>query len=103
MKALKLNNKFSTIVIVFIVIALPLFIWAVVNLNFNFKKKAGSVVTPPVVNNSINWSNQWVNLSASNFYIDIEGKGMFVGDTNVAINSDHGHPDNYLTLETTWY
>ncbi len=28
---------------------------------------------------------------------------MFVGDTNVAINSDHGHPDNYLTLETTWY
>ena len=58
---------------------------------------------PTPRDNAINWSNQWVDLTASNFYIVIDGKGLFVSNANVAINSDHGHPDNYLTLETTWY
>lgn len=103
MKALKLNRKiFSNIVIVFVVIALPLFIWALVNLNFNYKKKAGGVVSPPIVNNSINWSNQWVNLTALNFYIDIEGKRLFTGNPQTVVRSDYGNPNESLTLEVSW-
>ncbi len=44
MKSIKHKNNqlISNIIVVFLVIALPIFVWALVNLNFNYNKKAAS-------------------------------------------------------------
>lgn len=36
------NRLISNIIVIFLVIALPVFVWALVNLNFNYNKKAAS-------------------------------------------------------------
>lgn len=84
-------------------VALPLFIWAIVTQTFLFKQKAASgepVPLPTPTNNSVNWVTPYAKLSASNFYINVDGNKLFVG-SNVSVRSDPGD-DTYTDLELSW-
>ena len=53
------------------------------------------------VGNSIEWTTNYVSLTASNFYINLGSKGVFLSNNNVNLHSDPGNSD-YTTLEATW-
>jgi hypothetical protein len=53
------------------------------------------------VNNKVSFATPYVQLSADNFYIDINGTKFTSKDANVSVHSDPGS-DNYTTLELTW-
>lgn len=58
--------------------------------------------SPTPVNNAVNWTNDWVSLTATNFYLNIEGKGHFTGNPQAVVRSDYGNPNESLTLEVSW-
>lgn len=61
----------------------------------------GPTIRPTPVNNSINWKTENVILSASNFYINIDGKNLFLSNPQAVVHSDYGRKD-YTTIEATW-
>lgn len=58
------NKSLSNVIVVFLILALPVFVWALVNLNFNYKKKAASgepSVCIPDSNKTIVVTDVWGN------------------------------------------
>lgn len=66
-----------------LVVALPLFVWAIINLNFNQNKRAATA--EPRVTVPINWTTPDVTITADDFYIVSNGKTYYGDDQNVTI------------------
>ncbi len=92
-------------IVLALVVALPLFVWAIVTQRFNLGKKAASgepVPSPTPIGNSITWNTDRIHLSATNFYINIDGNKLFVDNNpTLQLHSDPG-TSTYTTLEATW-
>jgi len=62
----------------------------------------GLTPKPTPVGNSVGWITGNVHLSASNFYLNIDGNNLFIdNNSTLSIHSDPGN-SVYTTLETTW-
>lgn len=82
------------VIILALVVALPLFIWAVVTLNFNPFRKAASgepIPTSPPTVTPINWSVGTISITADNFYIISNGK-RYDGNSNINVNPGPSGP-----------
>ncbi len=102
-KSLPLSAKrlLSLGIVVALFVALPLFVWGILTQRLDIREKAQSVPAPTPVNNAVNWNTQYVALSATNFYINIDGNNLFTGNSELIVTSDPGD-DNYTSLEATW-
>lgn len=80
----KAKNLMSLGIILALVIALPLFVWALTNLNFNLKEKAAT--GEPPVGTPINWSTGSVSITADDFYVVSNNKRYFEDPQYTTIN-----------------
>lgn len=80
----KTRSLMSFAIILGLTIALPLFVWALVNLDFNSKEKAAS--GEPPIGTPINWSTASVSITADDFYIESNGKRYFEDPQYTTVN-----------------
>jgi hypothetical protein len=81
----KTKNLMSLGIILALVIALPLFVWALKNLNFNLKEKAAT--GEPPVNHPAYWNTGDAIISADDFYVIIAGEYYFANHSSVTANT----------------
>lgn len=79
----KTRNLMSLGIIIALVVALPLFVWALVNMNFNQQEKAAT--GEPPIGTPINWTTSDVTITADDFYITSNGKTYYGDSQNVTI------------------
>lgn len=85
--------------IVILVAAIPLLVWALLTQRFDLRKKASTSEAP--IPTPIRWSTKDVTLVASDFYIDINGKRFTPNQTTV-VHSVSQADSNYITLIANW-
>lgn len=73
----KTKNLLNLGLIVFLVIVLPLLVWAIINLNFNQREKAATGEPPQTM--QINWTTLDITITADEFYIN-SGSKTYYGD-----------------------
>ncbi|MFZ3301131.1 MAG: dockerin type I repeat-containing protein [Microgenomates group bacterium] len=81
----KTKNLMSLGIIIALVVALPLFVWALTNLNFNQKERAAT--GEPPINHPAYWNTGDVTISADDFYVIIAGEYYFANDSSVIANT----------------
>lgn len=110
---IKTRQIFTLGIIFALVIALPLFIWAILTQRFDIRKRATGEPPPtptwepppspsPEVKRPIDWKTSTVSLKADDFYILIDGTKKFYPKGAIGVQSDPGNP-KYTTLEVSWY
>ncbi|MEK7168585.1 MAG: dockerin type I domain-containing protein [Patescibacteria group bacterium] len=81
----KTKNLLNLGLILFLVIVLPLLVWAIINLNFNQREKAAT--SEPPVNHPAYWSTDEVVITADDFYMIIAGEYYFADHPSVTANT----------------
>lgn len=79
----KTRTIMSVGLILALVVALPLFVWAIINLNFNLKEKAAS--GEPGSSSPISWVTSDVSITADDFYITSNNKTYRGDSQNVMV------------------
>ena len=86
-----------------LVIALPLFIWAILTQRFELRKRAATgEPTPTPAGASVNWQTPYAYFRADNFRIVANGKTFYANVSSpISVRSDPGSPA-YTSLEVIW-
>lgn len=86
-----------------LVVALPLFIWAILTQRFELRERAATgEPTPTPAGTSVNWQTPYAYFRADNFRIVANGKTFYANVSSpISVHSDPGSP-TYTTLEVIW-
>jgi len=86
-----------------LVVALPLFIWAILTQRFELRERAATgEPTPTPAGTSVNWQTPYAYFRADNFRIVANGKTFYANVSSpINVHSDPGSP-TYTTLEVIW-
>lgn len=98
---MKHKKLLSNIILAFLIIALPLFVWAVLTQRFDLRERASTsepTSTPTMI---VNWETAYASFLATDFSIMVDGQ-TFKGSPVINIHSDPGS-STYTTLEATWH
>jgi len=85
-----------------LVVALPLFIWAILTQRFELRERAATgEPTPTPTGTSVNWQTPYVYFRADDFRIVANGKTFYANVRSLSVHSDPGNPTR-TSLGVTW-